>query len=96
MVSTILLCIVLTAVKPKDQGGKMMGQNNRHLSFKDIISITGNFQEMIGRGASGKVYSGHLTDGTQVAVKILSRPSIQGSKQCWTEASFIYIYVNLF
>ena len=71
-----------------------MGQNNRHHSYKDIVSITDNFQKMIGKGGTGKVYSGHLRDGTQVAVKMISCPSTQGSKQCWTEASFnIYIYI---
>ena len=73
-----------------------MRQNNRHLSYSDIVSITGNFQKMIGKGGFGKVYSGRLSDGSQVAVKMLSSPSTQGFKQCWTEASFQYIYIYIY
>lgn len=93
---TILLGIVVAA-KPNDLEEKIMRQNNRNVSYSEIVSITGNFQQVIGKGGFGKVYSGHLSDGTQVAVKMLSSPSIHGSKQCRTEASFfIYIYLCIY
>ncbi|XP_034696437.1 senescence-induced receptor-like serine/threonine-protein kinase [Vitis riparia] len=80
---------VVVASKPNDPEEKIMRHNNRHVSYSEIVSITGNFQQVIGKGGFGKVYSGHLSDGTQVAVKMLSSPSTHGSKQCRTEAELL-------
>ena len=40
---------------------------------------------MIGKGGFGTVYHGHLDDDTQVAVKMLSRSSVNGYQQFQSE-----------
>ncbi|KAH7866810.1 hypothetical protein Vadar_025321 [Vaccinium darrowii] len=64
-----------------------MVEKNRHFTYSELITITNNFQKVLGKGASGSVYAGHLTDGTQVAVKMLSPQSTQGPNQFRTEAN---------
>ena len=61
---------------------------NCHVSYSEVDRITDNFKKMLGRGASGKVYLGHLSDGTEVAVKMLTPSSVLVFKQFKTEASF--------
>ncbi|KAH7867482.1 hypothetical protein Vadar_034086 [Vaccinium darrowii] len=63
-----------------------MVEKNRYFTYSELITITNNFQKVLGKGASGSVYAGHLTDGTQVAVKMLSPQSTQGPNQFRTEA----------
>ncbi|KAK6911975.1 Leucine-rich repeat, partial [Dillenia turbinata] len=55
-------------------------------AYAEVVNITNNFEKAIGKGGFGTVYSGHLMDGTQVAIKMLSPESIQGSKEFRTEA----------
>jgi serine/threonine protein kinase len=47
--------------------------------------VTQGFQREIGEGGFGKVYSGSLEDGTQVAVKLLSESSKQGVQEFLAE-----------
>ncbi|KAH7865083.1 hypothetical protein Vadar_002003 [Vaccinium darrowii] len=51
---------------------EMVEEKNRHFTYSELMTITNNFQIVLGKGASASVYAGHLTDGTQVAVKMLS------------------------
>ncbi|CAK9174537.1 unnamed protein product [Ilex paraguariensis] len=60
----------------------------RKFTFSEIVSITGNFEIVIGRGGSGTVYHGRLKDGTQVAVKMLS-PSSTQTKEFHTEVQLL-------
>lgn len=53
---------------------------NRQFTFSDVQKITNNFERVIGKGGFGTVFLGCLGD-TQVAVKMLSKSSIQGYKQ---------------
>ena len=46
--------------------------------YSEVARITNNFQQVIGCGGFGSVYLGYLSDGTEVAVKLLSS-SIRGS-----------------
>ncbi|KAG5537815.1 hypothetical protein RHGRI_025056 [Rhododendron griersonianum] len=45
----------------------------RQFKHSELVTITKNFEKPIGRGGFGSVYAGHLTDGTQVAVQLLSK-----------------------
>ncbi|XP_034695477.1 putative leucine-rich repeat receptor-like protein kinase At2g19210 isoform X2 [Vitis riparia] len=74
--------------KPKEEK-KVLDSKNQCFSYSEVVSITDNFQKVLGKGGFGAVYSGHLKDGTQVAVKMLSPSSAQGSKQFRTEAQLL-------
>ncbi|KAL6312545.1 hypothetical protein AAG906_029476 [Vitis piasezkii] len=62
---------------------------NQHLTYSEVERITENFRKELGKGASAIVYHGHLSNGTEVAVKKLSPSSILGSKQFKTEAQLL-------
>ncbi|XXG57245.1 hypothetical protein AAC387_Pa03g4453 [Persea americana] len=62
---------------------------NRQFTYAEIISITDNFERIIGKGGFGVVYHGYAKDSTQVAVKMLSQSSSQRSKEFQTEASVL-------
>ena len=58
---------------------------NKQLTYSEVLSITNNFERVIGKGGFGTVYHGYLNDTTQVAVKMLSPSSAQGFKQFHAE-----------
>ncbi|RWR96278.1 putative leucine-rich repeat receptor-like serine/threonine-protein kinase [Cinnamomum micranthum f. kanehirae] len=66
---------------------------NRQFTYAEVLSMTNNFQRCIGKGGFGTVYHGQMTDGTHVAVKMLSPGSIkspcQGSKEFQNEAHLL-------
>ncbi|CAL4893908.1 unnamed protein product [Urochloa decumbens] len=63
---------------------------NRRFTYKDLATITNNFQRVIGRGGFGYVFEGFLEDDTtQVAVKLRSQSSNQGAKEFLTEAQIL-------
>lgn len=63
--------------------------NNTQYTYSQILTITDNFDKMIGKGGCGIVYLGSLQDGTQVAVKMLLPKCPQGSQQFQTEAQLL-------
>ncbi|XP_050231690.1 probable LRR receptor-like serine/threonine-protein kinase At1g05700 [Mercurialis annua] len=63
--------------------------DNRKYTYAEIVTITNNFSTIIGKGGVGIVYHGCLTDGTQVAVKMVSPTSTNGSVQFQTEANLL-------
>ena len=63
--------------------------------YSEVARITNNFQQVIGCGGFGSVYLGYLSDGTEVAVKLLSS-SIRGSQEFQTQASFSILGLKLF
>ncbi|KAJ9692165.1 hypothetical protein PVL29_011304 [Vitis rotundifolia] len=69
--------------------GMKLDSMNCHLSYSEVDRITDNFKKMLGRGVSGKVYLGHLSDGTEVAVKMLTPSSVLVFKQFKTEAQLL-------
>ncbi|RVW52010.1 putative leucine-rich repeat receptor-like protein kinase [Vitis vinifera] len=75
-------------VKPNEDD-KTFEPKNQHLTYSEVERITENFQKELGKGASAIVYHGHLSNGTEVAVKKLSPSSILGSKQFKTEAQLL-------
>ena len=66
--------------------------NKQEFTYSEILSITNNFERVVGKGGFGTVYYGCIGE-TQVAVKMLS-PSTQGHQQFHTEVSFIMIAFN--
>lgn len=64
---------------------------NQPFTYTEIVSITNNFQTIIGEGGFGKVYLGNLNDGRQVAVKLLSQSSRQGYKEFLAEVQLLMI-----
>ncbi|XP_011002652.1 PREDICTED: probable LRR receptor-like serine/threonine-protein kinase At1g05700 isoform X2 [Populus euphratica] len=68
-----------------------MKSKNQPFTYPEIVSITNNFQTIIGEGGFGKVYLGNLQDGRQVAVKLLSQSSRQGYKEFLAEVQLLMI-----
>ncbi|XP_047045180.1 probable LRR receptor-like protein kinase At1g51890 [Lolium rigidum] len=62
---------------------------SRRFTYKELEIITNNFQQVLGQGGFGYVYSGFLEDGAQVAVKLRSHSSNQGVKEFLAEAEIL-------
>ncbi|KAG2314327.1 hypothetical protein Bca4012_064992 [Brassica carinata] len=62
----------------------------KKISHKEVVSITNNFGRVLGKGGFGVVYHG-ISDGDQVAVKILS----EGYKEFRAEVEKNVIYIEL-
>ncbi|KAK6236422.1 hypothetical protein QUC31_020207 [Theobroma cacao] len=75
--------------------GRPLPSKKRKFTYAEVLNITRNFQDVIGKGGFGTVYRGDMKDGTQVAVKILSPSSTQGSKEFKTEAFFVNLQAEL-
>ena len=59
--------------------------NKQQFAYAEVLSITENFERVVGKGASGTVYHGYIGD-TEVAVKMLSpSASFQGYLQFQAE-----------
>nr|CAN72131.1 hypothetical protein VITISV_040706 [Vitis vinifera] len=56
--------------------GMTLDSMNPRLSYSEVNRITGNFKKLLYQGASAKVYLGHLSDDTEVAVKMLTPSSV--------------------
>ncbi|XP_058780587.1 putative leucine-rich repeat receptor-like protein kinase At2g19210 [Vicia villosa] len=63
----------------------------QEFTYEEVLSITKNFEKVVGKGASGTVYHGWIDDDTEVAVKMLSSSSAQGSLQFQAEAKLFAI-----
>ncbi|XP_027364938.1 cysteine-rich receptor-like protein kinase 25 [Abrus precatorius] len=61
-------------------GGEIRSTETLQLDFATIMAATNNFSDAwkLGQGGFGSVYKGMLSNGQEVAVKRLSRNSIQG------------------
>ncbi|KAE8680750.1 hypothetical protein F3Y22_tig00111366pilonHSYRG00028 [Hibiscus syriacus] len=66
-------------------------EKNRPFTCFDIATVIANFNTEIGDGGFGKVFVGHLNDGTAVAMKLLSLSSKQGYKEFQAEAQPLMI-----
>ncbi|KAL5757695.1 hypothetical protein ACOSP7_020306 [Xanthoceras sorbifolium] len=64
----------------RDERNDLLELKSRSFTYSDIVRITNNFKQVLGKGGFGTVYHGCLGD-TQVAVKILSSSSTQGYKE---------------
>ena len=70
------------------KGARSLKSDNRQFTYSEVVSITNNFQRIVGKGAFGTVYHGCLSDGMQVAVKMLSPSSTDGSMQFLIEVCY--------
>jgi len=63
----------------------------RSFDYKEMALATNNFSEsaQIGEGGYGKVYKGHLPDGTVVAIKRAQDGSLQGEREFLTEIELL-------
>ncbi|CAH9109890.1 unnamed protein product, partial [Cuscuta europaea] len=59
------------------------------LAYKHLTDATDNFGSQIGSGGFGTVYKGSLPDGTEVAVKKMSRLGVQGKREFCSEIATI-------
>ena len=68
----------------------------KQFAYSEIVSMTNNFERILGEGGFGKVFYGYVNN-TQVAVKMLSASSFQGYHEFQAEARNYYlIYTNCF
>ena len=51
---------------------------------------------MLGQGGSGLVYKGNLLNGLDVAIKIISHPSQQGSQEFLNEVFDLILFLGVF
>ncbi|XP_056177069.1 probable LRR receptor-like serine/threonine-protein kinase At4g29180 isoform X2 [Syzygium oleosum] len=68
-----------------NEGGRYLASEKRHFTYPEVVSMTNNFQTVIGKGGFGDVYLGIMNEGIQVAVKMLSASSSQGPREFQTE-----------
>ncbi|KAF8725793.1 hypothetical protein HU200_020352 [Digitaria exilis] len=60
---------VAEPLSPGDAYGQSsLNLENRRFTYKELKTITNNFQHMLGQGGFGKVYDGFLEDGTQAQI----------------------------
>ena len=84
MIGKIISCFKLVSADPIFQ---KCGIHNtaypavQQLSLKSIQTATGNFKTLIGEGGFGAVYRGTLPHGQEVAVKVRSSSSKQGTRE---------------
>ncbi|XP_040971191.1 probable LRR receptor-like serine/threonine-protein kinase At4g29180 isoform X2 [Gossypium hirsutum] len=92
LLSALVLCIaliILWRLRRKQKWGRPLPSKNRQFTYAEVLNITNNFQDVIGKGGFGTVFRGNMKDGTQVAVKMLSTSSKQGSKEFQAEAELL-------
>ena len=68
-------------------------EKRKKYTYTEVQRITNNFNHVIGRGGFGTVYLGNIDD-TQVAVKMLSKSSLQGDKEFQAEVTSLPTVMN--
>ncbi|KAK2371326.1 LRR receptor serine/threonine-protein kinase IOS1 [Trifolium repens] len=63
----------------------------QEFTYEEVLTITRNFEKVVGKGASGTVYHGWIDHDTEVAVKMLSSESAQGYMQFQAEAKLFAV-----
>ncbi|KAL5576861.1 hypothetical protein UlMin_018560 [Ulmus minor] len=64
--------------------------SNRQFTYSEIVTITNNFERILGKGGFGTVYHGYIDNPRRaVAVKMLSPSSLQGFHQFHAEVTLL-------
>lgn len=74
---------------PKSNKDEQLKTKCRAFSYSEVVNITDDFRQMIGKGGFGKVYLGIIPDGENVAVKTLSLSELQGHKEFISEVNLL-------
>ncbi|CAH8282892.1 unnamed protein product [Eruca vesicaria subsp. sativa] len=62
---------------------------NRRFTYQEVVTMTNNFERVLGKGGFGMVYHGIVNGTEQVAVKMLSHSSSQGYKEFKAEVELL-------
>ncbi|WZY94682.1 hypothetical protein YC2023_067011 [Brassica napus] len=62
---------------------------NRRFTYSEVVTMTNNFEKILGKGGFGMVYHGTVNGTEQVAVKVLSHSSSQGYKEFKAEVELL-------
>ena len=68
----------------------------QQFTHQEMSIATDNFSLKLGQGGFGSVYKGSLTNGLDVAVKILSHASQQGTQEFLNEVFDLLLILVLF
>ncbi|KAL2332306.1 hypothetical protein Fmac_019887 [Flemingia macrophylla] len=74
---------------------KELESSKQGFTYAEVLSITRNFERVVGKGGFATVYHGWIDHNTEVAVKMLSA-SAQGYLQFHAEAKFLAIVHHKF
>ncbi|KAH1214511.1 putative LRR receptor-like serine/threonine-protein kinase [Glycine max] len=96
-----IVSILILRIRLRDYGALSRQRNASRISVKidgvrsfdynEMALASNNFSEsaQIGEGGYGKVYKGHLPDGTVVAIKRAQEGSLQGEREFLTEIELL-------
>eukprot|EP01018_Ginkgo_biloba_P036591 Gb_35037 [translate_table: standard] len=75
----------------QDVSNSLIDQQQMVFSLKTLTVATDNFNKdnKLGEGGFGPVYKGRFSDGTEVAVKMLSVRSVQGKREFMNEVKLV-------
>ncbi|WZZ43043.1 hypothetical protein YC2023_039302 [Brassica napus] len=62
---------------------------NKRFTYSEVVTMTNNFERVLGKGGFGMVYHGSVNGTEQVAVKMLSHSSSQGYKEFKAEVELL-------
>ncbi|XP_056866280.1 receptor-like protein kinase At3g21340 isoform X2 [Raphanus sativus] len=62
---------------------------NKRFTYSEVVTMTNNFERVLGKGGFGMVYHGTVSGTEQVAVKMLSHSSSQGYKEFKAEVELL-------
>lgn len=71
-------------------------ESAHRFALSEIETATDKFEKKIGSGGFGIVYYGKLTDGREIAVKVLTNESYQGIREFLNEVCLCNIQLLLF
>jgi hypothetical protein len=68
-------------------------QHARSFSLAEVKAMTQNYAKKLGQGSYGPVYYGKLPDGLEVAVKVNSKDSRQGTTEFINEVKLVVLAI---